>query len=240
MGGCAAGEVMSKQRPAQGVLRLAADLGPRVRLGTLVDRVEPAAAGVAIDGEHWDGAVLAIPAEDGPAIVAIPELANRLAVFRRAPASIVYLGFPVDAVPLASNGFGALVALGEDVRILGIVFESVVWSGRAPDGQVLLRCIFGGGRDPSIAELDDTALIAQATRDVGIVLGARGAPTHASVVRWSRGVAQYALGHRDRVRAAVTAARTHKIALAGADYYGPGVNDLCIDTARILDEVRAW
>ena len=73
-----------------------------------------------------------------------------------------------------------------------------------------------------------------------VVLGATGTPSHTSVVRWQRGVAQYALGHRDRVRAAVTAARTHKIALAGADYYGPGVNDLCIDTARILDEVRAW
>ena len=44
----------------------------------------------------------------------------------------------------------------------------------------------------------------------------------------------------DHVRAAVTAARTHKIALAGADYHGPGLNDLCTDTDRILDEVRAW
>jgi len=219
---------------------LAADLGARVRLGTLVDQIEPGSKGVTIDGEHWDGAVIAIPAQDAPPLVAIPELANRLAGFRRAPAALVYLGFPVAAVPRADDGFGALVALGEDVRVLGIVFESSVWDGRAPEGHVLLRCIFGGGRDPSIVELDDTALIAQATRDVGIVLGASGAPSHASVVRWSRGVAQYAVGHRDRVRAAVTAARTHRIALAGADFYGPAVNDLCIDTARILDEVRAW
>lgn len=219
---------------------LAAELGDRVRLGTPVDRIEPTARGVAIDGEQWDGAVIAIPAQDAPALTTIPELATKLSVFERAPAALVYLGFPVDAVPLAAHGFGALVALGEDVRVLGIVFESTVWEGRAPAGQVLLRCIFGGGRDPSVTELDDGALIAQAVRDVGIVLGASGAPTHISVVRWSRGVAQYALGHRDRVRAAVTAARTHRIALAGADYYGPGVNDICIDTARILDEVRAW
>lgn len=219
---------------------LATDLGTRVRFGTPVDRIEATARGVAIDGETWDGAVIAIPAQDAPPIVGIPELGNRLAGFRRAPAAIVYLGFPAEAVPRAADGFGALVALGEDVRVLGIVFESVVWSERAPAGQVLLRCIFGGGRDPSITELDDAALIAQATRDVGIVVGASGTPVHASVVRWERGIAQYGIGHRDRVRAAVTAARTHKIALAGADYYGPGVNDLCLDTARILDEVRAW
>jgi len=59
-------------------------------------------------------------------------------------------------------------------------------------------------------------------------------------VRWRRGIAQYAVGHRERVRAAVTAARTHKIALAGADYQGAGVNDLCADADRIVDEVRAW
>jgi len=103
-----------------------------------------------------------------------------------------------------------------------------------------LRCIFGGGRDPAAADLDDAALIAHATRDVERVLGAAGAPVHASVVRWQRGVAQYAVGHRDQVRAAVTAARTHRIVLAGADYRGPGVNDLCVDADLVVDEVRAW
>ena len=219
---------------------LVAELGTRVRIGTPVRRVEPTSRGVKVDGELWDGVVLAIPAEDAISVVAIPELAGRLAGFHRAPTAVVYLGYPDAAVPGARDGFGALVALGEDVRVLGIVFESVVWPDRAPAGQILLRCIFGGGRDPAAAKLDDAALIAHATRDVGVVLGATGSPTHTSIVRWERGVAQYPLGHRDHVRAAVTAARTHKIALAGADYCGPGVNDLCTDTDRILDEVRAW
>ncbi|MEO8698711.1 MAG: protoporphyrinogen oxidase [Kofleriaceae bacterium] len=219
---------------------LADRLGDRVRYGNPVGRIEATPRGVVIDGEPWDGAVIAIPAEDAVPIVQVPELATRLAVFRRAPAAIVYLGYPEAAVSRATDGFGALVAVGEDVRLLGVVFESVVWTDRAPAGHVLLRCIFGGGRDPTATQLDDTALIAQATRDVGIVVGATGAPVHTSVVRWQRGVAQYAVGHRDLVRSAVTAARTHKIALAGADYYGPGINDLCTDTDRLLDEVRAW
>ena len=121
-----------------------------------------------------------------------------------------------------------------------MVFESVVWPGRAPAGQVLLRCIFAGSRDPAAAELDDATLIQHATRDIGVVLGARGTPTHTSVVRWKRGVAQYGIGHRDHVRAAVTAARTHRIALAGADYRGPGVNDLCADADVIVEELRSW
>lgn len=220
---------------------IAADLGPRVRFGHPVARVEPAAGGrVAIDGEPWDGAVLALPAEDAVSLVAAPELVARLGAFHRAPAAVVYLGYPAAAVPRAGDGFGFLVAQGEDVRVLGVVFESVVWPDRAPAGHVLLRCIFGGGRDPAAAELTDADLIAQAGRDVAHVLEASGAPVHASVVRWRRGVAQYAVGHRDLVRAAATAARTHRIVLAGADYRGPGVNDLCVDADRVVDEVRAW
>ncbi|HWO20465.1 MAG TPA: protoporphyrinogen oxidase [Kofleriaceae bacterium] len=219
---------------------LAAALGPRLHLGHPVTRIEPAGAQVAIDGETWDGAVLALPAEDAVPLVALPELAARLAPFHRAPAAVVYLGYPASAVPRASDGFGFLVAQGEDVRVLGVVFESVVWPDRAPEGHVLLRCIFGGGRDPEAFDLDDAQLIAQAQRDVGRVLELSAAPVHTSVVRWRRGVAQYAVGHRDHVRAAVTAARTHRIVLAGADYRGPGVNDLCADADLVVDEVRAW
>ena len=219
---------------------LAAQLGPAVRLSTRIAEVAADARGVQVDGERFDGAVLAIPAQDAAPLVAVPELANRLAGFRRAPTALVYLGFAERDVPAARDGFGALVAAGEAARVLGIVFESTVWGARAPAGHVLLRCIFGGGRDPGALELDDAALIERATRDVALVLGARGTPVHASVIRWQRGVAQYAPGHRELVREAVTAARTHKIALAGADYRGPGVNDLCADADVVVDEVRAW
>jgi oxygen-dependent protoporphyrinogen oxidase len=219
---------------------LAGSLGERIHRQIRVERIEPVEGGVRIAGVRWDGAVLAVPAEDASALVASPDLANRLAAFHRAPAAQVYLGFAAEAVPRAASGFGLLVAQGEDVRVLGVVFESTVWPDRAPVGHVLLRCIFGGGRDPSATELDDDALIAQARRDVGVVLGATAIPTHTSVVRWTRGVAQYGLGHRDRVRDATALARGQRIVLAGADYRGPGINDLCADGATVVAEVQAW
>jgi oxygen-dependent protoporphyrinogen oxidase len=225
------------------------ELGGRIHLATRITKIESAAGGVRLedsegrrplDVARWDGAVLAIPAQDAAGLVAAPDFANRLAAFHRAPAALVYLGFPAAAVPRAGDGFGCLVAQGEDVRVLGVVFESTVWPDRAPEGHVLLRCIFGGGRDPEATQLDDAALIAQAIRDVGVVLGAEAAPVHSSVVRWQRGVAQYALGHRDRVRDATAIARGQRIALAGADYRGPALNDLCADGAAVLAEVQAW
>ena len=227
---------------------LAAVLNHRIRRGVRVRAIAPAdggagaARGVIIDGTRWDAAVLAVPAAEGAALVgdAVPELASRLAEFQRAPVALVYLGLPAAAVARAADGFGFLVAAGEDLRVLGVVFESTVWPDRAPPGQVLLRCIFGGGRDPEAARLPDAELVELARRDVARALGAEAAPTHASVVRWERGIAQYRVGHRDRVRAAVALARMHRIALAGADYRGTGINDLCADGEAIAEEIGTW
>ena len=230
--------------PAGGVGRLAeamaASLGARVRTKARVSSVVPAQGGVVVDGARFDGAVLAIPAVLAAELVDAPELAAKLRVFRRAPTAIVYLGMPEASVPKAANGFGFLVGAGEDVRVLGCVFETTVWPDRAPAGQVLLRCIFGGGRDPDAASLGEQELIALARHDLERVLGATGEPTHASVVKWPRGIAQYAVGHKDLVRAASAAARNHRIALAGADYRGAGLNDLIADADVIASEVRSW
>jgi oxygen-dependent protoporphyrinogen oxidase len=225
------------------IAALAAGLGDRLEIADPVRAIEARGDGVAVDGDVFDGCVLAIPAQDAsPVVAAVPELRERLAVFERSPVALVYLGVPEAAMPRAADGFGFLVALGEDLRVLGVVFESTVWPDRAPAGTVLLRCIFGGGRDPTATKLDDTALIAQARRDVARALGGGNeiTPVHASVVRWPAGLPRYPVGHRDHVREASAVARRHRIVLAGADYRGPAINDLCADADTVVAEVNAW
>ena len=195
--------------------------------------------GVVVDGDRYDGCVLAVPATDAVGIVsAMPELATKLQGFARAPVAIVYLG--VTELERAKDGFGFLVARGEELRVLGVVFESTVWAGRAPAGHTLLRCIFGGARDPEAATFDDAALIAHALRDVSRAFGTKVTADHASVVRWAKGLPTYPVGHRDRVREAMAVARNYRIALAGADYRGAGVNDICADADAIAAEVASW
>jgi oxygen-dependent protoporphyrinogen oxidase len=203
---------------------------------------EERARGVLVDDERWDAAVLAVGAADGAALVVdtMPELASKLRAFHRAPAALVYIGAHATEVPAAADGFGALVASGEDARVLGIVFESTVWPDRAPAGHALLRMIYGGSRDPDAVSLPDADLIELALRDLQLVLHADVDPVHASVVRWDDGLAQYPVGHRARVRAVVAAGRSHRIALAGADYRGAGLNDICADRDVIVAELRTW
>ena len=218
------------------------ELGSRVELASPVKTIEPVQGGVLVERERYDGCVLAIPATDAATIVAaMPELTTKLAAFERAPVALVYLGVAEAAVPPARDGFGFLVAQGEDLRVLGVVFESTVWPERAPHGHVLLRCIFGGARDPSATMLDDAALIAKAKEDVARAFGVPAIePIHASVVRWAKGLPKYPVGHRDRVREASAVARTHRVVLAGADYRGPAINDLAADAATVVAEVAAW
>ena len=221
---------------------LAAELGGRVQKAARVERIELSEEGSRVDGERFGAVVLAVPAQLATGLVpAHSELALRLGVFQRAPAAQVYLGFNAGpGTEAANDGFGFLVAQGEDLRTLGVVFESTVWPERAPAGHVLLRCILGGARDPEVSGLADEELIAIARRDVDRALGIGGAPVHASVVRWPRGIAQYHVGHKDRVREATAAARSARVVLAGADYRGPGVNDLCADADVVAAEVARW
>jgi protoporphyrinogen/coproporphyrinogen III oxidase len=221
---------------------LAKQLGSRVRTGVRVTSLGPSDKGVVVNNERWDAVVLAVAATDAAKLTegSLPELASRLRVFHRAPVALVYLGVDARSVPRAADGFGCLVAQGEDPRVLGIVFESTVWPNRAPDGQTLLRCIFGGGRDPEAAKLPDAELIEIARHDAGVLLDADLDPTHASVIKWDHGIAQYGVGHRDHVRAAVSAGRSHRIVLAGADYRGAGINDLCADADVVVAELRTW
>jgi oxygen-dependent protoporphyrinogen oxidase len=221
---------------------LAQALGTRLETNARVSSLAPTDRGVLVDGERWDAVVLATAAHDAVGLTerAMPELATKLRPFTRAPVALVYLGVAARDVPAAADGFGVLVATGEEARVLGIVFESTVWPDRARAGSALLRCIYGGGRDPEAAALSDADLVTLARRDVERVLGATVDPVHASVVRWSHGLAQYPVGHRDHVRAAVASGRTQRIALAGADYRGAGVNDLCADRDVIVSELRTW
>lgn len=224
---------------------LSADLGDALRTETEVTRIAPGPEVHLGDGsaQKYDAVVLATPAHVGARLcrAVSAELADALEAFPYVPVAVVYLGVERADVAHALNGFGFLVAEGEDLRVLGTVFESVVYPARAPADHVLFRCIFGGARDPDILSLSDDELIACARRDLDRALGdfARVEPVHEHVVRWPRAIAQYNLGHTARVRRAETLAGPLGIVLAGSAYHGVAVNKVVADAGRVCRAVRA-
>ncbi len=226
-------------------------LGERVHRGVTVRALRPtsgdaAAPGVVVatdDGAtRYDAAVLALPGPAAAPLVreAWPGLGRGLDDARFAPAAIVYLAYRTRDVRADLGGFGFIVAAGEKVRLLGCVFESTVWPDRAPAGQVLLRLIYGGARDPGAIGLDPPALFAQARSDLAQILGVRAEPTLQRSVRWTRGIAQYPVGHAERVATWEAEAHRGRLVLAGSSYHGIAVNDCIADARRVVRQVATW
>lgn len=123
--------------------------------------------------------------------------AGRLAALRtipQPPVASVFLGYRRADVLHPLDGFGLLTPAVEQRRILGTLFSSTLFPGRAPAGHVALTTFVGGTRQPGLARETDDELLASVQAELGVLLGVRGLPVMARIQRWPRAIAQYAVG----------------------------------------------
>lgn len=226
--------------------RLAEDLGEAVELGVKVDALTRHAAGYRVHaGERvWeaDAVVLALPPHAAATIVHEfdPALGAGFEGIEAADIAVTALAFPKEAFVQPPNGYGFLVAPGEPHAVLGVLFESNIFPGRAPAGQVLLRAIQGGVADPQILTRDDATLVGNATGLIGQALGLRAAPTQTWLWRAPKAIPQYNLGHAARVAAVEARLRAHpRLEIAGSAYRGVAVGSLVEDAESISERLVA-
>jgi len=221
---------------------LARALGSHLRLSTMVERIERATgAGWAVRTSggavhQADGVVLATGAAVAARLVEglDPVLASHLREIVSAPITVVCLGYEASQKGAAFDGFGFLVPQGEGPRILGAVWDSSVFPGRAPEGHSLVRVLVGGGRDPDAAALGDEAIVELARGDLRTVCGLEGAPSFIRVIRQVPGLPQYQVGHPARLaRIAERLEGLRGVLLTGNSYRGLALN-ACIAEARAL------
>ncbi len=187
---------------------LAAELGDHLRLSTPVRKLrrDDDEWRVIFDygktrrGQSFDAVVLATPAHILPTLewenAAPPApIIEELAHLPYAPCSVVSLGFSRDQVAHPLDGFGMLIPKVENFHILGSLFVSSMFDGRAPKDQVLLTAFVGGARQPQLATEDEQTLIEMASLDLGRLLDITGQPTFSHVTRWRRAIPQYEVGH---------------------------------------------
>lgn len=149
---------------------------------------------------EFDLVVCALPA-DALATLDFPDLASGaglrlLAEIPHPPVVSVFTGHRREDVTHPLDGFGLLVPAVEGGRILGTLFSSTLFPGRAPEGHVALTTFVGGTRQPELAALDDAALTALVRDELGRYLGVGGTPAIVRVQRWPRAIPQYAPGHQ--------------------------------------------
>ena len=100
------------------------------------------------------------------------------------PLALVYLGFQKKDIKHPLDGFGFLVPEVENLKILGTLFSSTLFPGRAPDGQVLLTTFVGGERNPELAKLPDHALGELVQNELSKLLGIQAPPVFIEVKKW--------------------------------------------------------
>jgi oxygen-dependent protoporphyrinogen oxidase len=203
---------------------VAAGLGSRVRLGKRVARLSRAGGGWEVEGESFDAAVLALPAAEAAELSRpfAARFAEAVGGFRAAKITVVHLGLPRDGLP---RGFGMLDVDGT-LHGIGTLLPSSMLPGRAPEGRALVTAICGGASHPERADLPDAALVAGVVEDLRRAWALKSDPEYVRVVRWGAAIPQYALGHREAVRAAREQLSGLPLEVAGASYDGVGVPDV--------------
>ncbi len=112
-----------------------------------------------------------------------------------APVALVSLGFARKQVAHPLDGFGMLIPRREPFRLLGVLFPSSLFPGRAPEGRVLLTCFLGGMRHPEDVHRSDEELLALVQQELHVLLGVSGEPEMVHIVRHARAIPQYELGY---------------------------------------------
>jgi protoporphyrinogen/coproporphyrinogen III oxidase len=196
---------------------LAGSLCASLRLGTRIVALRPGPAGWTVVSqagsemrqETFSAVVSALPADalSRVRLEGVRGLENLgiLSEIEQPPVSSVFMGFRREDVAHPLDGFGILAPRVEKARILGTLFSSSLFPGRAPEGHVALTTFVGGTRQPELAQLDDDALAELACTELAPWIGLRGKPVFLRVWRHARAIPQYNLGY-DRFQDAITAA----------------------------------
>jgi oxygen-dependent protoporphyrinogen oxidase len=155
-----------------------------------------------------------------------PDLADALAGIAYAPIVGVPVGVDPARVARKIEGFGFLVPRDQEIPLLGCLFMSQLFPGRAPAGRELLQCMLGGRRYPEAMDLSDDVLHKRVHADLEKTLGLRESPQLLAVTRWPRAIPQPDGDHPRRVAGIrQRLAELPGLALAGAYLDGVAVSD---------------
>ncbi len=185
--------------------------------------------------ERFDGVILAVPTHAAAQLLSEcrPALAGELAGIQYSSSITVALGYGRDVRESLPPGFGFLVPRSEGKRLLAATFVHNKFPHRAPEDRALLRCFFAGSNAEDVWPLSDDEIIAVVRNELREIVGLRGVPLFARVYKWKSAMAQYGVGHLERLeRIEQLRQQMPGLALAGNGYRGIGVPD-CIRTGQM-------
>ena len=226
-----------------GMQQLVETLAPRLNQASLitnapVQSIQNEAGGWNVvttsKSDRFDAVILALPALAAAKLLSTcgPELSSELAAIGYSSSITVGLGYDGQVRQSLPPGFGFLVPRSEGKRLLAATFVHNKFPHRAPDDRALLRCFFAGSSAENVWQLSDEAIIAIVRTELQQIVGLRATPLFARVYKWKSAMAQYGVGHLDRLhRIERLRQQLPGLALAGNGYRGIGVPD-CVRSGQ--------
>ena len=153
--------------------------------------------------------------------------------------AVVSLGYRKEDVGHPLDGFGFLVPRSSGLTVLGTVWNSSLFPGRAPGHHVLLTSFVGGATNPEATKQPADQLVALVHREIKPLMQLREGPVFSNVSVWPRALPQYNLGHTARM-AAINNCRADfpGLYLTGNYLNGPAIG-ACVEQAlKVADEIR--
>ena len=222
--------------------------GLSIDFGVRAAGLRRAGAGIVIECErgaerfelHARSVVLAVPAHAAAGIIGslAPEAVPALRAIEYPPVASVAGCYRRADVAHPLDGFGFLAPRRESPPILGCLFSSSMFDGRADASTVLLTTFVGGVRSAPLALKAEDELAADVAAALQRYLGAR-RPLWQAVNCWPRAIPQYTLGHLQRI-AAVERAEAANPGLRFCANWRGGVSVAdCIKSAHAATEELA-
>ncbi len=186
--------------------------------------------------QRADGILVATHAPTAARLLAdlVPDAADGLTGLRYSPLAVAHWIAPDAAFP---RGFGWLSPFREARPMLGTLFSSDIFPGRAPAGMRAFTSMFGGTRRPDDATLDAQAITQRLKDEHRALTGKEVTVADLQVMRHPRAVPIPEPGHARRVEA-ILGTLPPGLALAGAWCGCGAMNDAA--AAGFVAADRLW
>jgi protoporphyrinogen/coproporphyrinogen III oxidase len=217
---------------------LLAHLDPRaLRHSATVQSVIPQEGGWTVSAgyqsDQFDALIIATPAHVASALLQMADknLSRELGEIPYSSSVTVALGYDETVRRALPPGFGFLVPRSEKRRLLAATFVHNKFPHRAPKDRAIIRCFVGGDHvEQTLAAADEQVvqLVREELQQIlgDQILGLAAEPLFARVYRWRSAMAQYGVGHLERLeRIEGLRQKLAGLALAGNGYSGIGVPD---------------
>ena len=197
--------------------------------------------------DHFDAVIIATPTHAAADVLQNTDenLARDLGEIQYSSSVTVTLGYDEKVRRSLPPGFGFLVPRSAGRRILAATFVHNKFPHRAPENRAVVRCFLGGARDEQILRNNEEEILQIVRDDLRQILSLTAEPLFARIYKWKSAMAQYSVGHLERVqRIEALRQKFPGLALAGNGYNGIGVPD-CVRSGaeaagKILAEMGMW